>query len=67
MEPRTLERFSEAMADEELEPQMLMPYTLERKAGCYVMLKNVEGLLRMLVFQGPAWPGEKSTFQRITW
>jgi len=60
MEPRTLERFSEAMADEELEPQMLTPYTLERKAGCYVMLKNVEGLLRMLVLQGPEWPGEKS-------
>jgi hypothetical protein len=60
MEPRTFDRFSETMADEEPEPQMLAPYTLERKAGCYVMLKNVEGLLRMLVFQGPEWPGEKS-------
>jgi hypothetical protein len=60
MEPRTLERFSETMPDEELEPQLLTPYTLERKAGCYVMLKNVEGLLRMLVFQGLEWPGEQS-------
>jgi hypothetical protein len=59
MEPRTLERFSETMADEELEPQMLKPYTLERKAGCYIMPKDVEGLLRMLVFQGQEWPGEK--------
>jgi hypothetical protein len=60
MEPQTLARFSETMADEELEPQMLMLYTLERKARCYVMLKNVEGLLRMLIFQGPEWPGEQS-------
>jgi hypothetical protein len=61
MEPRTLERFSETMADEELEPPMLTPYRLERKAGCYVRLKNVEGLLRMLVFQGGSGQG-KSPF-----
>jgi hypothetical protein len=60
MEPRRLERFSETRADEEPEPQMLTPYALERKAGCYVMVKNVEGLLRMLVFQGPERAGEKS-------
>ena len=39
---------------------MLTPYALERTAGFYVKVKNVEGLLRMLVFQGPEQPGEKS-------
>jgi hypothetical protein len=60
MEPRAVERFTDTMADEAPEPRMLTPYTLEWKVGCYVMVKNVEGLLQMLVFQGPERPGERS-------
>jgi hypothetical protein len=59
MEPRAVERFSETMADEEPEPQILNPYALDRKTGFYVKVKNAEGLLRMLVFQGPERAGEK--------
>jgi hypothetical protein len=40
------------------EPHMLSPYTLERTAGCYGKVANVEGLLRMMVFQSR--PGEAS-------
>ena len=58
MEPRAVERFSETMADEEPEPQMLFPYALDRTRGFYVKVRNVEGLLCMLVFQSQ--PGEKS-------
>jgi hypothetical protein len=47
------------MSDDDPEPQMLVPYALERKTGFYVKVKNAEGLLRMLVFQGPERAGEK--------
>jgi hypothetical protein len=42
MEPRGLERFSETMADEEPEPQMLIPYVLERKTGFYFVDSGCE-------------------------
>jgi hypothetical protein len=58
MEPRAIERFTDAMSEEQVEPQMLSPYTLERTAGCYVKVAHVEGPLRMMVFQSR--PGEKS-------
>jgi hypothetical protein len=60
MEPRALERFSETMAEGDPEPQTLSPYALDRSTGFYVKVRNVDGLLRMLVFQGPARPGEKA-------
>jgi hypothetical protein len=60
MEPRALERFADTMAEEE-QPQTLTPYALDRATGFYVKVRNVEGLLRMLVFQGPARDGERST------
>jgi hypothetical protein len=59
MEPRALERFSETMGEEQVEPQTLSPYALDRATGFYVKVRNVEGLLRMLVFQGPERAGEK--------
>jgi hypothetical protein len=57
MEPRSAERFTDAMAGEEL-AQTLTPYALDRTTGFYVKVRNVEGLLRMLVFQGPERVGE---------
>jgi hypothetical protein len=54
----SLERFAEVMSDEEPEPQTLSPYALDRTTGFYVKVRNVEGLLRMLVFQSQQ--GEKS-------
>jgi hypothetical protein len=60
MEPRAVERFSETMAEEvEERAQTLSPYALDRTTGFYVQVRNVEGLLRMLVFQGPERAGEK--------
>jgi hypothetical protein len=59
MEPRALERFADTMADEEPEPQTLTPYALDRTTGFYVKVRNVEGLLRILVFQGPERAGER--------
>ena len=51
MEPRAVERFSKTMADEvEERAQTLSPYTLDRTTGFYVKVRNVERLLRMLVF-----------------
>ncbi len=59
MEPRAMERFSETMAEEvEERAQTLSPYALDRATGFHVKARNVEGLLRMLVFQSQ--PGEKS-------
>jgi hypothetical protein len=55
----SLERFAEVMSDEEPNPQVLTPYALDRTTGFYVKVQNVEGLLRMLVFQGPERAGEK--------
>jgi hypothetical protein len=50
MGPRALEQFSETMAGEvEEQVQTLSPYALDRAAAFYVKVKNVEGLLRMLV------------------
>jgi hypothetical protein len=61
MEPRVVECFTDAMAGEvEEQVQTLSPYALDRTAGFYVKVRNVEGLLRMLVFQGSARDGEKS-------
>jgi hypothetical protein len=55
MEPRVVECFTDAMAGEvEEQVQTLSPYALDRTAGFYVKVRNVEGLLRMLVFQGTA-------------
>jgi hypothetical protein len=61
MEPRAVERFTDAMSEDQVEPQTLSPYALDRTTGFYVKVRNVEGLLRMLVFQGPARDGERST------
>ena len=36
MEPRAVERFTDAMNDEEPEPQTLTPYALDRTTGFYV-------------------------------
>jgi hypothetical protein len=47
----SLKRFAEVMSDEEPNPQVLTPYALDRTTGFYVKVRNVEGLLRMLVFQ----------------
>jgi hypothetical protein len=58
MEPRAVERFTDAMAEEE-QQQTFTPYALDRATGFYVKVRNVEGLLRMLVFQGPERAGEK--------
>jgi hypothetical protein len=61
MEPRGWERFADTMAGEaEEQVYMLTSYALDRRTGYYVKVKNAEGLLRMLVFQGPERPGEKS-------
>jgi hypothetical protein len=61
MEPRAVERFSETMAEEvEERAQTLSPYALDRATGFYVKVRNVEGLLRMLVFQGPERDGENA-------
>lgn len=54
----SLERFAQVMSPEEPEPQTLSPYALDRTAGFYVKVRNVEGLLQMLVFQSQQ--GEKS-------
>jgi hypothetical protein len=59
-EMESIERFAEVMSDEESTPQTLTPYDLDRTTGFYVKVHNVEGLLRMLVFQGPEQAGEKS-------
>ena len=54
MEPRAVERFTDAMSGEvEGHVQTLSPYALDRTTGFYVKVRNVEGVLRMLVFQGP--------------
>jgi hypothetical protein len=60
MEPRAVERFTDAMSEDQVEPQTLSPYALDRTTGFYVKVRNVEGLLRMLVFQGPERDGERS-------
>ena len=61
MEPRAVERFTDAMAEEvEERAQTLSPYALDRTTGFYVKVRNVDGLLRMLVFQGPERDGERS-------
>jgi hypothetical protein len=59
MEPRAVEPFTDAMSEEQVEPQTLSPYALDRTTGFYVKVRNVEGLLRMLVFQGPDRAGER--------
>ncbi len=61
MEPRAVERFTDAMSEEQHETQTLTPYALDRMTGFYVKVRNVEGLLRLLVFQGPVRDGEKPT------
>jgi hypothetical protein len=58
MEPRAVERFTDAMAEGE-RAQTLNPYALDRTTGFYVKVRNVDGLLRMIVFQGPERAGEK--------
>jgi hypothetical protein len=45
-----VERFNDAMSEEQAEPQTLSPYALDRTTGFYVKVCNVDGLLRMLVF-----------------
>jgi hypothetical protein len=63
MEPRAVERFPETMAEEvEERAQMLSSYALDRTTGFYVKVRNVEGILRMLVFQGPERAGERPNF-----
>jgi hypothetical protein len=64
MEPRSVERFTDAMAGEE-RAQTLSPYALDWTTGFYVKVRNVEGLLRMLVFQGPERVGERPNAWRI--
>jgi len=59
MEPRSVERFTDAMAGAvEEQAQTLSPSVLDRATGFYLKARTVEGLLRMLVFQSQ--PGEKS-------
>ena len=41
MEPRGMERFTDAMNDEEPEPQTLSPYALDRTTGFYVKVRDV--------------------------
>ena len=45
-----MEPFTDAMGEEQVESQTLSPYALDRTTGFYVKVRNVEGLLRMLVF-----------------
>jgi hypothetical protein len=52
-----VERFTHAMSEDQHETQTLTPYALDQMTGFYVQVKNVEGLLRMLVFQSQ--PGER--------
>jgi hypothetical protein len=59
MAPRAVERCSDTMAEEvEERAQTLSLYALDRATGFDVKVRNVEGLLRMLVFQSQ--PGENS-------
>ena len=60
MEPRAVERFTDAMSEDQVEPQTLSPYALDRTTGFYVKVRNVEGMLRMLVFQRPERDGENA-------
>ena len=41
MEPRAAERFTDAMSEEQVEPQTLSPYALDRTTGFYVKVRNV--------------------------
>lgn len=57
-EPRVFERFADTMAGEaEEQVHTLSHYALNRATGFYVKVRNVEKLMRMLVFQSR--PGER--------